>query len=258
MFFLKGNMKKYKIGLVLGGGGTRGFAHLGVIKALQERGIVPDVISGVSAGAIAGSLMSDGKTPEEALKIMKGKSFFDYTRIQLPRQGFFSLKGLRKELEKFFSVKRIEDLKTDFFVAVTNFNKGKVEYHNSGKLVDFVIASASIPVMFEPVKINEDLYVDGGLVDNLPAEPLKNICEKIIAVNLVPVLNTQNVGGLKNIISRTLDMAVNCKLPETEGVADIIISPPELSRHDFFSTKKADEIFGVGYNYVKNLDVIFD
>jgi len=248
-------MKKYKIGLALGGGGSRGFAHLGIIKALKEKGIEPDIISGVSAGAIAGSLIADGKTPQEAFKIIKDKGFSEYTRIRLPRKGFFSLDGLRKQLDKTLSVKSIENLQIPFFAGVTNFSKGIVEYKNEGSLVDFVIASASIPVMFEPVKINGEQFVDGGLLDNIPFKPLQTICEKIIAINLVPVLNTEKVKGMKHIIARTLDMAMNCKLPQIKEVVDLLIEPPELRHHAFFSTKNADEVFNLGYKYVMGLDL---
>lgn len=248
-------MKKYKIGLVLGGGGTRGFSHLGVIKALEEKGIKPDIISGVSAGAIAGSLIADGKTPEEALNIMKGKGFFNYTRMRFPRHGFFSFEGLKQKLSNTLSVSNIEDLKLPFCIAVTNLNSGKIEYINSGNLSDFVIASASIPVMFRPVKLNGNLYVDGGLSDNMPFKPLKNICEKIIAVNLVPVMKTEKIRGLKHIIGRTLDMVVNCKMPEVKESVDLLIEAPDLRHYAFFSTKKADEVFKVGYDYVRGLDI---
>jgi len=248
-------MKKYKIGLALGGGGTRGFAHLGVIKALKEKGIEPDVISGVSAGAIAGSLIADGKSPEEAFDIIRSKGFSEYTRMRFPRKGFFSLDGLRNELNKSLLTKDIENLIIPFYAGVTNFSKGIAEYKNKGILVDFVIASASIPVMFEPVKINGELYVDGGLLDNIPFKPLQKICDKIIAVNLVPVLSTENVKGMKHIIGRTLDMAMNCKLPQIKEVVDLLIEPPKLRHHAFFSTKNAKEIFNVGYEYVMNLDV---
>ncbi|MCF6365554.1 MAG: patatin-like phospholipase family protein [Bacteroidales bacterium] len=248
-------MKKYKTGLVLGGGGTRGFAHLGVIEALKEAGIEPDIISGTSAGAIAGSLYADGKTPGEALEIIKNKSFFKYTRLLFPREGFFSFAGLEKTLHKFYSVNKIEDLKLPFYVAVTNFNTGRVEYHNSGSLTDFVIASSSIPVIFKPFKIQNSSYVDGGLTDNIPVKPLTDICEKVIAVNIVPVVKTEKFKGIKQVIARTLDIAVNSGKYEIKNSVDLLIAPPALRYYSIFSTKKADEIFKIGYDFVKKLDL---
>ncbi len=248
-------MKKYKIGFALSGGGTRGFAHLGVIKALSEKGIKPDVISGTSAGSIAGSLIADGKTPDEALKIIKVKSFFSYTRLRFPRQGFFSFEGLTKELKRFYSVENIEDLHLPFYATVTNFNTGKAEYHNSGSLTDFVVASSSIPVMFRPYKINGNLYLDGGLLDNIPVKPLTDICEKIIAVNIMPIVKSEKIKGMKHVIGRTLDLAVNAKTSDIKERVDLLIEPPRLRYYSPFSTKKANEMFKVGYEFVSKLNL---
>ena len=246
-------MKPYRIGLVLGGGGSRGFAHLGVVKALNERGIVPDIISGARAGASAGSLLADGKTPDEALKIIKDKGFFQYTKIRIPRNGFFSLDKLAGVLEKAYTASTIEELQLPFYAAVTNFNTGKIEYKNSGPLKDTVIASSSIPVMFEPVLLNGEYYIDGGLLDNLPHTPLKALCEKIIVVNLIPVRETKQIKGIKHIISRLLDLSINVNIEKVKTECDLFIEPPELLPHAYLSNKKANEIFDIGYRYVNDL-----
>lgn len=248
-------MKKYKTGIVLGGGGSRGFAHLGVIKALAEKGIKPDIISGVSAGSIAGSLIADGKTPDEALCLIKQKGFFNYTRVRYPRVGFFSLDGLKKQLGKIYSVKKTEDLSIPFFAALSNFNTGKIEYRNSGPLLKMVIASSSIPIMFKPVELNGQYYFDGGLLDNLPIAPLIGICDKIIAVNLIPVKETAKIKGIKHIISRVLDLTVNSNLSYVKSECDLFIEPPELIPHAYLSNKKAKEIFDIGYRYVKEMKI---
>ena len=248
-------MKKYKIGLVLGGGGVRGFAHLGVIKALYEKGIKPDVISGVSAGAIAGSLIADGKTPDEAFNLLRHQGFFNYTKVLFPREGFFSLAGLSKHLKGIYTVLNIEELHIPFYAALTNFNTGKIEYFNSGPVLETVIASSSIPVMFEPVLINGEYYIDGGLLDNLPHIPLKDICETIIAVNLIPVNKTRKIKGLKHIISRVLDLTVNATIDNAKSECDVFIEPPGLISHAYLSNKKAKEIFNIGYQYAKKMEI---
>ena len=91
--------KKYKVGLVLSGGGARGFAHLGVIQALNEAGIVPDVISGTSAGALAGVLYADGYKPKEILKFMSNGSRMDFMRPAVPREGLLQINGIIKILK---------------------------------------------------------------------------------------------------------------------------------------------------------------
>src|SRR5665811_384027 len=179
--------KKYKTGLVLSGGGTRGFAHLGVIAALVEKGIKPDIISGTSAGAITGAFIAAGKTPEEILKIFKKGSFFKYTKLHIPTDGLLKLDGLKEVIQKEIASKNIEDLKVPFFVAVSNLNKGIVEYKNKGLLGETVLASSSIPILFSPVILNGDSYVDGGLMDNIPISPIKTKCEQIIVSNIRPI-----------------------------------------------------------------------
>ena len=99
--------KQYKIGLVLSGGGARGFAHLGVIQALNEAGIYPDVISGTSAGALAGVLYADGYTPKEILKIMNSGSRLDFMRPTLPREGLLQISGIMKILKTQLSATNI-------------------------------------------------------------------------------------------------------------------------------------------------------
>lgn len=248
-------MKKYKTGIVLSGGGSRGFAHLGVIKALSEKGIKPDIISGASAGAIAGSLIADGKSPDEAFNHIIQKGFFNYTRVRYPRLGFFSLDGLKKQLQKLYSVKKIEDLDIPFFAAVSNFNTGKVEYLNSGPLLKTVIASSSIPIMFKPVKLSNQYYFDGGLLDNLPIKPLIGICDKIIAVNLIPVKKTVKIKGIKHIISRVLDLTVNNNISFVKSECDLFIEPVELMPHAYLSNRKAKEIFNIGYKNVIEMKI---
>ncbi|MGC9355810.1 MAG: patatin-like phospholipase family protein, partial [Mariniphaga sp.] len=205
-------MKKYKNGLVLSGGGTRGFAHLGVIAALNEKGIYPEVISGTSAGAIVGAFIAGQKSPEEVMKIFKKGWFFQYTKLNLPVNGLLKLDGLREIIEEEIEYKNIEDLPVPFYVALANMNKGAVEYKNSGHLGKAVLASSSIPVLFAPIEIEGQFYVDGGLMDNIPIEPIKNDCEQIIVVNIAPLNPREKFKNLIQIASRTFYMSVNANM----------------------------------------------
>jgi len=126
---------KYKTGLVLSGGGSRGFAHLGAIKALAEKGIKPDIISGTSAGTVAGSLIADGHSPEEIFEQQTQKKFLAYTNFNYFRKGLLNFKNLRKVLAEVYTVKNIEDLQIPFYACAANLNEGKAEYFNSGNLL---------------------------------------------------------------------------------------------------------------------------
>jgi NTE family protein len=171
--------RRYKTGVILSGGGARGFAHAGILKALNEAGIYPDVISGVSAGAIVGAFYADGFSPVEIFKIFsQNKKFFNYAKISVPKSGLFRTIGLEENLSENLRAKTFEDLKIPLFIAATNMNIGKIEYFNSGDLVDKIIASASIPVLFHPVEIEDNYYADGGVIDNFPIFPIIRDCKK--------------------------------------------------------------------------------
>ena len=250
-------MKKYKTGLVLSGGGTRGFAHLGVIAALHEKGIRPDVISGTSVGAIVGAFIAGGKTPEEILKVFNKGWFFKYTNLHLPLDGMLKLNGLQEVIQKEILYQNIEDLPMPFFISVSNLNTGKVEYKSSGPLGTTILASSSIPVLFSPVKINDELYVDGGLLDNIPVEPIKNECDNIIAVNISPLNPRENFKNLVQIATRTFYMSVNANMNEVRKYSSVYLEPEGIDTFDILSVSHAQELYELGYNSLKKQELPF-
>lgn len=240
-------MKKYKTGLVLSGGGTRGFAHLGVIAALFEKGIKPDVISGTSAGAIAGAFIAAGKNPNEIRDILKTGSFFKYTKLQLPKDGLMKLDGLKELFHKEISVKNLEELEIPLFVTVSNLNSGAIEYRNTGLLDETVLASSSIPILFAPVHINGNLFVDGGLLDNIPIEPIKNDCEEIIVSNISPINPMNKIKNLIDIATRSFYMSVNSNMKQVRKYASVYIEPEGIDTYEILSRTHADELYELGF-----------
>ncbi|NOZ35232.1 MAG: patatin-like phospholipase family protein [Chlorobi bacterium] len=246
---------QYKTGLVLSGGGSRGIAHLGVVKALNEKGIFPDVISGSSAGAIMGSLLADGHSPDEIFTQQTGKKFLSYTNFNFFRKGLLNFKNLRKILKDIYTVENIEDLKIPFYACASNLNEGKAEYFNSGNLLDVVTASSSVPFIFKPVEINGKTYTDGGLIDNLPIKPLLGKCEKIICVNLIYLKYKNDFKSSKQVYGRIFDVLTYHNQKTYISECNILIEPPALYGQPYFSNKKAKEIFDIGYNYVMKLKI---
>lgn len=244
-------MKQYKIGLVLSGGGTRGFAHLGLIQALNEAGIFPDVISGTSSGAMAGALYADGFTPHEIMNLMKGSSRLDIMRPALPREGLLQLGGIVKILKTNLRAKTFEDLKIPLYVSATDLNNGKAVYFSEGDLFDPVIASASLPVIFQPVVINNICYVDGGIMDNLPIRPIEHKCEAIIGSFVNPIGYMEKVKGLISIAERTFMIAMVKDLSEKAKKFDLFVAPGELKNHGILNPEKADLLFQIGYDATK-------
>jgi NTE family protein len=251
--------EKYNIGLVLSGGGTRGFAHLGLIEALNEAGIFPDIISGTSAGALAGVLYADGYTPKEILHLMNTGSRLDFMRPALPREGLLQIGGIIKILKSCLSAKTFEELKIPLYVTATDLNNGKAEYFSSGNLLDPVIASASIPVLFQPVMINDVYYVDGGVLDNLPVKPIENKCRYLIGSFVNPVGYMEKCSGLINIAERTFMLSMSKEITEKAKKFNLFIAPPELRNFRILDPEKAEDLFELGYRATKeklNFEVV--
>jgi NTE family protein len=246
-------MNTYQTGLVLGGGGARGFAHLGVAKALKESGIAIDIISGVSAGAIAGSFLASGMDPDDIFHLLSQQDFMKITKFRLTKQGFIRLEGLKQQIRANIPFKNIEDLPTPLVVAACNLNKAKVVYFKKGPLADLVIASSSIPVLFSPVKIGGQIFVDGGVLDNLPVKPIRRYCEKVIAVNISPIHDTDKLDTLMQIATRVFHVSVDKSTIKSGKQADLYIEPPGVENYEILRTRYSDELFHIAYEHTKKL-----
>lgn len=129
----------YNLGLALGGGGAKGFAHLGVIKALSEKGYNWDIISGTSAGALVGVFIADGYTPEEVMAIFISKKKKEFVDLTMPYIGLSKMTHLSDLLKKYIRAKAFEDLKIPLYVVTTDFDNGEIVSFSKGKLIDPVI-----------------------------------------------------------------------------------------------------------------------
>jgi NTE family protein len=209
--------KKYRTGIVLSGGAARGFSHLGVLQALNESNIYPDIISGTSVGAIVGSLYADGNKPYEILSLLSKNSRLDYFSLTMPKEGLLQISGLIKILKETLRAKTFEELKIPLFVTATDLNNGRIVYFSSGELLRPVIASSSIPVLFKPLIIDNVFYVDGGVMNNMPIEPLENICEIIIGSYVNPIGNENSFSSLINVAVRTFQLSMHKDLIEKQA-----------------------------------------
>lgn len=242
-----------KIGIALGGGGARAFAHLGVLKALGEKGIFPDMISGVSSGAIVGAFIAFGKNPDEIMTIMKDNKFLDYAEVRLPITGLFTLSKFEENINRHLAAKHFSDLKLPFYVTVSNLNSGSVEYIKEGPLIIAIQASCAIPVLFAPVEINGQLYVDGGLLDNLPYKPLIDQCDKIIAINVFPHEKSNKIGNLIEVARRTFELSIGIDREQVQKDCNLLIEPAGLEGYNILDTSRAEELYNIGYDYCKNV-----
>ncbi|HVN58462.1 MAG TPA: patatin-like phospholipase family protein [Bacteroidales bacterium] len=239
---------KYNAGLVLSGGGARGFAHLGVIEALNESGIYPEVISGTSAGSLAGALYADGYTPREIFGIMNTRSSLDYFRPTMTRGGLMKISGVIKILRNNLRAKSFEELKIPLFVTATDINNGKAVYFSSGPLIDALVASSSIPVLFRPTVIDNIQYVDGGVLDNLPIKPIENICRFKIGSFVNPAGTEERSASVMHIAMRTFILSMSKEADEKLNRFNILVAPGELCRYGILDPEKGQEMFDLGYN----------
>jgi len=145
--------KPYKIGIALSGGGIKGLCHAGVLKALEEQGIKPGILSGVSAGAIVGALYADGYTPDEIAKLFEDISFRQMTKFRIPDGGLFRIDAFENFMFRNLRAKTFEELNIPLRIVATNLDKGQSVVFEKGNLIDPIVASCSVPVLFIPKKI---------------------------------------------------------------------------------------------------------
>ena len=245
--------RKYKLGLVLSGGGIKGFAHIGVLKAFEENNIKPDVISGTSAGAIVGAFYADGYTAEEIFGIFSHTKLFRYFEFTKPRIGLMKINGLTRVIKENLRAQTFEQLKIPLFVCAVDLNNGNEVYFSSGSIIKPLMASATIPILFQPVKINESLFVDGGLLNNLPIEPIYYDCEKFIGVHINPTSYQENFNSLIKMAERCMHLSIANNVYHKVEMFDLFIEPRELVGFGLFDFSKARDVFDIGYNTAKQV-----
>lgn len=245
---------KTKIGIVLSGGGARGIAHLGILKALEEFGVVPSFISGTSAGAIAGAFYAAGYPVPEIVSILKKGQIFNFSNILIKKQGLFAMKGFQGIYQEYFPNNTFEDLNTPLFVAATDILKGEIVYFSSGNLAQALQASACIPLVFQPVNFNNTLYVDGGVINNFPTEPLIDKCDIIIGSYVNSIKKEVDQVHMNNILDRCFHLAMKSSVQNKTQSCTLYIEPQNMSQFSIFNLKRSDEIYDYGYNYALSLE----
>lgn len=237
----------FKNGLVLSGGGARGIAHAGVLRALEECNILPQIIAGTSAGALIGAFYSAGYKPAEILNIVQKNKFFSWKTIAWKSSGFFKMDAMRKVLENALPAD-FESLKIPLHVTNTNLITGESRIVSQGPLIDPLLASACVPVVFKPVSINNQLWVDGGVTNNFPVEPLLEKCKNIIgcSVNKISTESDFSKWSVMRIIDQTFHVAAHYDIENKKNSCHIFIEP-DLFTFGMFDIDKAEMIYKIGY-----------
>lgn len=238
---------KPNIGIAFSGGGVRGISHLGVLKALQEAGIFPNQVSGSSAGAIVGAMYCQGYSPDEVLKIILETNYFRLIRPAVSWKGLFNLESLAQLLKVYLPEATFSSLKSKLHVAATDIGKGEVIYFNDGALIEPILASCCIPGMFEPIVYQSRYLVDGGVLNNLPVEPLLGKVDILIGVNCNHLPELGKVRNVKNLLERAVMMNMNFNAYSRKPSCDYFIEAKGLGKYGVFDLKKAPNLFQAGY-----------
>jgi len=271
--FLTGNA----IGLVLGGGGARGVSHIGVIRALLEEGIPIDMIGGTSMGAIISGLYAMGLNYQDMIQTLK--NFIDKVKprkeFTLPIISLLKSKNTNEMLRLLSSDKFIEDLWINFFCVSCDLSRAETAVHRTGPLWKAIRASFSLPGIFEPVVYEGNLFIDGGVLNNLPCDIMKPLCRgyviavsaspetnlklecaempspwKILLSKIMPYRKPIDVPSILDVIMCSSTVGSSSQFKNTSSYADFYLHPP-IDGYGLLDFSQIDDIAEIGYRHAK-------
>ncbi len=250
-------MEKYQLGIVLSGGGTKGIAHAGVLKFLEEQDIRPEVLACCSAGSIVGTLYAVGKSPQEILDFFKSVYFFNWRHFAFNKPGLVSSKIFRNYLTPIFDEMTIGDLKKEVRIVATELVSGTQKiFGKDFNVIDAIIASCSIPGVTTPYIVGEEMYSDGGVLNNFPADIIQHDCEKMIGVFVSPPQDIEitDLNSIKAVVSRSYDLLSYRTELHKFSYCDWFITSKKLAHYGTFERKpeRLQEIFEIGYTAAKD------
>lgn len=267
------------VGLVLSGGAARGFAHVGVLQAIEEQGIEVDLIGGTSMGALLGAGYATDRRPDEFVEMAEQfanpKELFDYT---LPLTSLMASKKVTRVVRELLGDVRIEDLWRPFFCVSSNLTRAEAVIHQSGPLWEAVRASIAIPGIFTPILRGDDVLVDGGVMNNFPVDVMSQLCEggPVIGSSVCPLRESirhyefgPSLSGWEVLWSRVNPLSPAMKVPSLlgslaraqeirgvsglrlcESLADVIIEP-DVSAFAILDFAAFAPIIEIGYQAAK-------
>lgn len=240
-------MSRPALGLALGGGAVLGFAHLGLLEALEEDGIRPDLLSGTSAGALVAALFAFGTAPrriQELLVPLTWRKVSDFSRTSL---GLLSNASIGRMLAEELGDVDIRDSPVPLAIIAADIHTGEAVFLRDGPLGDAVRASAAIPGLYAPVPIGGRLLVDGGIVENVPVRPLQEMgADVIVAATLGEALDFQPVRTLVGVLTNAFLIAVNTatRLDLKAGV-DVLVEP-KLEVYNHWDLRQREQLIERG------------
>jgi len=242
---------KKRIGLALSGGATRGLAHIGVLKALEDHHIKPDFLSGSSIGAFAAALYAFGVPVKEMRRVGQNMTPLKVTKLKLSRYALFSNEELGKLILAEIGKARIEDAKIPLAIIATDIGTGEKIVLRRGEVAPAVMASSATPGIYTPIHIDGRMLMDGGIVEDVPVSPLRSMgAESVIAVNLSAERKYKTPDDIIDLLFNAFDIAIDENTKVQVRDADVIIEP-RLSDFPRMDTSQIDALIAEGYRAAK-------
>ncbi len=243
-----GGPKPRKIGLALGGGAVLGAAHIGILKAFEEKGIKIDCISGTSIGAFIAGLYAFGISPPEIEKRVADVSWLDISGFTIPKYGLLSNEKLGEMLKAELGDAAVENAAISLALVATDIGKGEKVVARRGNLAQYVMASTCIPGIFSPVTIDGRMLVDGGLLENVPVSPLKSMGADItVGVDLNANRSYKDPEDIIDVLVNAIDITIdNATRLQVDG-ADFLIAP-DVNAYNRNDADAVSDLIEVGYN----------
>ncbi len=243
------------LGLALGAGGSRGVAHVGFLRALEEEGIRPDFIAGSSMGAVVGASYAKGLTPDEMQEVLSRLRAGDIMDIGFPTLGMLGLMRwtkARRLITKHLSECDFSDLKIPFCCVAVDICKGKLHVFKEGSVVDAILASSSIPTVFRPVEKDGMMLVDGGVLCRVPARQVKHMgADVVVAVDVLgPCPETEKIPNLIALVTRVYDIMDSHRTSDerrrNRRCFDLWLTP-DIGDLSQYTIKYSEEAIEAGY-----------
>lgn len=220
-------MKKPKIGVALGSGGAKGFAHIGVLKVFEEEGVPIDMMAGSSMGALACALYGVGHNWESMKKLAIAFNRLHYLDLTVPKTGLINGRKVTGLIKAITHQKRFEDCRLPIGIVATDLKTGERVVFKKGWLYEAVRASISIPGIFTPVKIGGKILVDGGVIDRVPATVVRDMgADIVIAVDVGGFTPKQDIRTIFDVITLSIDIMQEQIVKLQQSSANIVLKPP--------------------------------
>jgi NTE family protein len=221
---------------------------------LEGFGIHVHAMTGCSAGAMVAAFYSQGYTPDEIKEIINTNSFFGYKNFHFGKAGLFDMNLFDEAFKKYFPHNLIEKLPIPVAISATDIVNGSNYIFQDGDLSLALQASSCVPLVFQPIKYLDRVFVDGAITNNLPLEPLLQTCDLIIGVHVNSMSKNIAEIHMKDMLDRSFHLALSQSVYSKSHLCHLFIEPPDMSRFGMFDMDKVDEIFDVAYQYTMTLE----